>query len=54
MKKNNVNTGVFSLVLVTTMVFAQDHDGRLNSQVIGPIDGLVADAPLRVIHIASN
>jgi hypothetical protein len=54
MKKNNVIRGVFSLVLVTTLVFAQDHDGRLTGQVTGPFDGLVADAPLRATHLASG
>ncbi len=54
MKTNNAIRGVFFLVLVTTMVFAQDHDGRFNGQVTGPFDGLVADAPLRAIHIASG
>jgi len=54
MKKNNTIRGVFSLVLVTTLVFAQDHDGRLNGQVTGPFDGLVADAPMQATHIASG
>jgi len=54
MKKNNANRGVFSLILVTTLVIAQDHDGRLTGQVTGPFDGLVADAPMRATHIASG
>ncbi len=54
MKKNNAIRGVFFLVLVTTLVFAQDHDGRLTGQVTGPFDGLVADAPLRAMHLASG
>ena len=51
MKKNNAIRGVFSLVLVTTLAFAQERDGRLTGQVTGPFDGLVADAPLRATHI---
>ena len=39
---------------MTTLVFAQDHDGRLTGQVTGPFDGLDADAPLRATHIASG
>jgi len=54
MKKNNAIRGVFSVVLVTTLVFAQDHDSRLTGQVTGPFDGLVADAPLRAMHLASG
>jgi len=54
MKNNNAIRGVFSLVLVATLVFAQDHVGRLNGQVTGPFDGLVSDAPMRAIHIASG
>lgn len=54
MNKNNAIRGVLSLVLVTTLVFAQDRDGRLTGQVTGPFDGLVADAPMRATHIASG
>ncbi len=54
MKKNNAIRGVFSLVLVTMLAFAQERDGRLTGQVIGPFDGLVADAPMRATHIESG
>ncbi len=54
MKKNRLSSGILILVLLAATVVAQDQGGRFIGQVSGPFDGLVADAPMRAMHIASG
>jgi hypothetical protein len=51
---NNKSLNVLCLILMAATVVAQDQGGRFNGQVTGPFDGLVADAPMRAMHIASG
>jgi hypothetical protein len=52
MKNSSLN--VLFLILLAATVVAQDQGGRFNGQVTGPFDGLVVDAPVRAMHIASG
>lgn len=46
--------GLCLLILLGTSVGAQSQIGRLNGQLTGPFDGLVADAAMQATHIASG
>jgi len=54
MKKNKMSRGILIIILVAAWVGAQEQGGRISGQVIGPFEGLVADAPMRAIHIVSG
>lgn len=54
MKKNKMSRGILILILIAAWAGAQGQGGRISGQVTGPFDGLVVDAPMRAINIASS
>ena len=54
MKIKKILPSALLLVLLTATAGAQDKDGEFQGLVTGPFDGLVADAPMRAVHIASG
>ena len=51
--KTSLASALFLIVLVAT-AGAQAQGGQFHGFVTGPFDGLVADAPMRVMHVASG
>jgi len=54
MRKIKAHPSLCLLIFLGVSVGAQSQDGQLNGQLTGPFDGLVVDAAMRAIHIASS
>ena len=52
--KSLLSTLFFVLLAATATAVAQDQGAEFQGQVTGPFDGLVGDAPMRAVHIASG
>ena len=54
MKIKKLLPSALLLILLAATAGAQDQGGEFQGLVTGPFDGLVGDAPMRVVHIASG
>jgi len=54
MKIRTLLPSALLLILLAATAGAQDQSGEFEGLVTGPFDGLVGDAPMRAVHIASG